>query len=80
MAALASRGAWHAASVATAGPPCRSALPGWDEWPGPEPGWQMGRQPGPWPEGGAVVAWAVWGKADQEEAPAPPWSGCCPAE
>lgn len=39
-------GGWHAASVATVGPPCRSALPGWGECPRPEPGWQMGRQPG----------------------------------
>lgn len=71
-------GGWHAAPVATAGPPCRSALPGWAEWSLPEPGWQMGRQPGLWPEGGTVAAWAMWEKAGQAENP--PWSGCCPTE
>lgn len=49
-------GGWHAAPVAPAGPPCGSALLGWAEWPRPEPGWQMGRQSGLWPEGGTVVA------------------------
>lgn len=73
-------GGWHAAPVAPAGPPCRSALLGWAEWPMPEPGWQMGRQSGLWPEGGTVVARALWEKAGQAGAPVPPWSGCCPTE
>ena len=38
MAALASRGGWHAALMATAGPLCRSALPGGGEWPGQSQG------------------------------------------
>lgn len=76
MAALASRGAgmlplWPLLAH-PAGQPFRAGLSG------PEPGWQMGRQPGLWPEGRTVAAWAMWEKAGQAENP--PWSGCCPTE
>lgn len=40
---------WHAAPMATVGPPCRPALPDRGQCPRPEPGWQMGREGPQWP-------------------------------
>lgn len=72
-------GGWHAASVATPGPPCRSALLGWAEWPVPEPGWQMGRQLG-FGRGRDCGGRAVWEKVGPAEAPVPPRSSYCSIE
>lgn len=35
----------------------------------PEPGWQMGKQPGLWPEGGTVVARVVWRRPARRRLP-----------